>query len=173
MYLVSLIFIPDLVSTLCIILSMISIMIGLVGSMHLWGLTLSSVTMIQLVMSVGFCIDFTAHLTHAFIASVGTGTRSERAYKACMRTGLPIFNSAISTIIGVCVLAFCKSYIFLSFFKTLFIVMCLGMLNSMLFLPVLLSLIGPHWKRHKKPKIALKAIEQNENNEKKKPQLIE
>jgi hypothetical protein len=171
MYLVSLIFIPDLLSTVCIIFTMISIMIGLVGSMHLWGLTLSSVTMIQLVMSVGFCIDFTAHLTHAFIASVGTGTRSERAYKACMRTGLPIFNSAISTIIGVCVLAFCKSYIFLSFFKTLFILMCLGMLNSMLFLPVLLSLIGPHWKRHNEPKIALKEIETNE--EKNTQSLIE
>lgn len=149
MYLVSLLFIPDLVSILCILVSMISIMIGMVGSMHLWDLTLSSVTMIQLVMSVGFCIDFSAHLTHAFIASVEKGSRSERAYKACMRTGLPIFNSAVSTIIGVCVLAFCKSYIFVSFFKTLFIVMCLGVLNSMLFLPVLLSLVGPDWKRHK------------------------
>jgi hypothetical protein len=149
MYFISLVFVPDIITALCIILSMASIMIGLVGCIHLWGLTLSSITMIQLVMSIGFCVDFSAHLAHAFLANVGKGSRSQRAFKACIHTGLPVFNSAISTIFGVMVLAFCESYIFVSFFKTMFVVMCLCVLNSMLFLPVLLSLIGPHWSRHK------------------------
>lgn len=148
MYLISLLFVPDLTSTIAILSSMLSIMVGLMGCMHAWGLTLSSVTMIQLVMSIGFCVDFSVHVTHAFITGVGTGSRGVRAYKACMRTGVPVFNSALSTIIGILVLAFCKSYIFTAFFKSVFILMLLGVLNSMLFLPVLLSLIGPHWKRH-------------------------
>ncbi len=172
MYFISLLFVPDVVTALCIVASMGSIMIGMIACMHLWGLTLSSITMIQLVssskfvvslktsfhsgfqtkvMSIGFCVDFSAHLTHAFLASVGPGSRSQRSFKACMHTGLPIFNSAISTIFGVLVLAFCESYIFISFFKTLFIVMCLGVLNSMLFLPLLLGFVGPHWLRHKNP----------------------
>lgn len=146
MYLVSLIFIPDLVSTICIVGTMISIMVGLVGFMHLWGLTLSSISMIELIMSVGFCIDFSAHVTHAFLIS--KGSRNERAFNACVLTGFPILNSAVSSIIGVSVLAFSKSYIFRSFFKTMTIVMVLGVLTSMFFLPVLLSLVGPHWKRH-------------------------
>ena len=149
MYLITLIFIPDLVSAICIILSMGSIMIGMIGFMHVWGLSLSSITMIEVIMSVGFCIDFSAHLTHSFIAGVGKGSRNERAYQACLQTGVPILNSALSTIIGVCVLGFSESYIFMTFFKTLLIVMLLGVLTSMLFLPVLLSLIGPHWKIHK------------------------
>ena len=150
MYLIALIFIPDLISVLCIIFSMMSIMVGLLGSMHMWGLSLSSITMIELIMSIGFCVDFSAHVTHAFIASVGKGNRNERAYKACVRMGFPIFNSAISTMVGCILLVFCRSFIFLSFFKTISALMTLGIFNSLLFLPVLLSLIGPNWPRHKK-----------------------
>lgn len=148
MYLISLIFIPDLITVFCIIFSMGSIMIGLVGMMYFWDLTLSSITMIELIMSVGFCIDFSAHISHEFITN-GKGDRNKRAYNSILRVGLPIFNSALSTIVGISLLAFCKSYIFISFFKTMTILMCLGVLNSLLFLPVLLSLIGPYWPRHK------------------------
>lgn len=152
MYLIALIFIPDLISVFCIIFSMGSIMIGLIGLMNAWNLTLSSVTMIELIMSVGFCVDFTAHIAHAFIAGVGKGSRSRRAYKSLLRVGFPIFNSALSTIIGISLLAFSKSYMFISFFKTMSILMVLGLLNSLLFLPVLLSIVGPNWPRHKMPK---------------------
>jgi hypothetical protein len=55
MYLISLLFIPDLISVFCIILSMMSIMIGLVGFMHIWSLQINSITMIQIIMNVGFC----------------------------------------------------------------------------------------------------------------------
>lgn len=149
MYLIALIFIPDLISVICIIFSMMSIMTGLLGGMHLCGLSLSSITMIELIMSIGFCVDFSSHVTHAFLACVGKGTRNERAYKACMRMGFPIFNSAISTMVGCLLLAFCRSFIFLSFFKTIVILMTLGIFNSLLFLPVLLSIVGPDWPRHK------------------------
>lgn len=149
MYLIALVFIPDLVTVVCIVASMASILAGLLGLMHLWSLTLSSVTMIELIMSVGFCVDFSAHICHAFIAKSGVGTRSRRAYKACMSVGIPIFNSALSTVIGLSLLAFCRSYIFVSFFKTMTILMLLGVLNSLIFLPVLLSLVGPHWPRHR------------------------
>ncbi|CAF0815024.1 unnamed protein product [Brachionus calyciflorus] len=148
MYIIALIFIPDLVSVFCIIMSMLSIMTGLVGFMHLWQLSLSSITMIELIMSVGFCIDFSAHVTHAFISN-GKGDRNKRGFWAFRDVGVPIVNSALSTIIGTLLLAFCKSYIFKSFFKTMTILMCLGIVNSLLFLPVLLSVIGPNWKMHK------------------------
>ena len=163
MYFIALIFIPDLISVLCILFSMISIMMGLIGLMNFWSLTLSSITMIELIMSVGFCVDFSAHITHAFIASVGKGDRNHRAYKACMHIGLPIFNSAFSTIIGIFLLGFCKSYIFMTFFKTMVILMTLGVINSLFFLPVLLSLIGPYWPRHKNVETKIKKANQNDS----------
>ncbi len=153
MYLISLIFMPDLSITILVIFSMMSVMIGMIGFMHLWGLTLSSITMIELVMSVGFCIDFSAHLAHAFVASCGRGDRTKRAYSSCIKVGMPILNSALSSILGVFVLSLSHSYLFQSFFKTVFLVMVLGLLNSLLFLPVFLSIFGPHWKRHEETSI--------------------
>ena len=124
-------------------------MVGMIGLMNAWNLTLSSITMIELIMSIGFSIDFSAHVVHAFLASVGKGDRNVRAFKACTRVGLPIFNSAISTVIGICLLGFSRSYIFHTFFKSILILMVLGVLNSLLFLPVLLSVVGSNWPRHK------------------------
>jgi len=121
----------------------------MIGLMNVWNLTLSSITMIELIMSIGFSIDFSAHVVHAFLASVGKGDRNMRAFKACTRVGLPIFNSAISTVIGICLLGLSRSYIFHTFFKSILILMALGVLNSLLFLPVLLSVIGPNWPRHR------------------------
>ena len=132
----------------------------MVGLMNVWNLSLSSVTMIELIMSVGFCIDFSAHIVHAFLAGVGKGDRNKRAFMACTRVGLPIFNSAFSTIIGVCLLGASRTYVFLTFFKTIIILMALGLLNSLIFLPVLLSVIGSHWPRH---------MEENKNNKIKTP----
>ena len=36
-------------------------------------------------------IDFSVHVTHVFIGS--KGSRNERAYQACIETGIPILNS--------------------------------------------------------------------------------
>ncbi len=149
MFLIAIVFIPDLISVLSILFSMGSIMVGLLGAMNLLALKFSTITMVVVIMSIGFCIDFSAHIVHAFIADVGEGSRDERAYKACLRVGVPIFNSALSTFFGICMLSFSNSFIFQVFFKTISILMVLGMLNALLFLPVLLSLIGPDWPRHK------------------------
>lgn len=50
-----------------VLLTMVGIPIGMFGFMYYWDLTLSSITMIQLVMSVGFSVDFSVHICHAFL----------------------------------------------------------------------------------------------------------
>lgn len=149
MFIIALIFIPDLVSAFMIILTMLSIMLGMVGSMYLMSLSLSSITMIIVIMSVGFCIDFSAHIMHAFVSDAGSGNREERALRAVVNIGFPIFNSAFSTFIGISLMYFCESFIFKAFFKTVSILMVLGVLNSLLFLPVALSIAGPNWIGHR------------------------
>ena len=63
--------------------------------------------------------------------------------------GLPIVQGAISTILGVIGLALAPSYIFLTFFKMVLLVIVLGALHGLILLPVLLSFLGPgtyKWK---------------------------
>lgn len=57
--------------------------------------------------------------------------------------GLPILQGAISTILGVIGLALAPSYIFLTFFKMVILVIVLGALHGLILLPVLLSFLGP------------------------------
>lgn len=57
--------------------------------------------------------------------------------------GLPIVQGAISTILGVIGLALAPSYIFLTFFKMIMLVIVLGALHGLILLPVLLSFLGP------------------------------
>ena len=68
--------------------------------------------------------------------------------------GLPIAEGALSTILGVFGLAFAPSYIFITFFKMIFLVIALGALHGVVLLPVLLSLFGPgSCTNNKQPKM--------------------
>ena len=57
--------------------------------------------------------------------------------------GLPILQGAVSTILGVIGLMIAPSYIFVTFFKMVFLVISLGFLHGLFLLPVLLSIFGP------------------------------
>lgn len=61
------IFMPFPLMIAVVLLTMVGILIGMFGFMYYWDLTLSSITMIQLVMSVGFSVDFSVHICHAFL----------------------------------------------------------------------------------------------------------
>lgn len=143
-FLITAIFLPLPIMILFITMSVVLIMLSVIGFMHFWNLTLSSVTMIHIVMCIGFCVDFSTHVCHAFVQSEGNDN-DKRVELALNRSGGPILNGALSTIIGVSMLIFSNSFIFFSFFKVMFLVMVFGLMYSMLLLPVLLSFLGPHY----------------------------
>lgn len=146
MFVATLLIIPDIKSVLITISTMFMILMGLIASLHAWGIQASSVMMVELVMSVGFCSDFCVHIMHAFLTA--TGTRKERARQALINMGMPILCASLSSIIGVFFLGFAHSYLFRTFFKTIVTIMVLGAIHALCFLPVILSLIGTHWPSH-------------------------
>ena len=141
-FLITAIFMPHPLLLLYVIVTMAMIMVGIIGFMTFWNLTLSSITMIHLIMSVGFSVDFTAHICHAYMVANGDN-RNERVAEAMTSSGGPIFNGAVSSVLGILMLAFAKSYIFKSFFQVMLLVVLFGAAHALLFLPVLLSLVGP------------------------------
>jgi len=151
MYLATLLIIPDLKSVLIIISTMFMILVSLVATLCAWGIKASSITMVELVMAIGFCSDFCVHIVHAFLTA--TGTRKERAQQALINMGMPILCASLSSIIGVFFLGFAQSYLFRTFFKTITILMVFGTIYALCFLPVILSLIGSHWSSHINDKI--------------------
>lgn len=142
MMLVSFMFIPNILCSLWVAFSIISIETGVIGYMALWHVNLDSISMINLIMCIGFSVDFTAHICYAYMSS--KAKRPEERVQECLYAlGLPIFQGAISTILGMFALVLADSYLFSVFFKMVFLVVFFGAMHGLFLLPVLLSLFGP------------------------------
>ncbi|GFN74615.1 patched domain-containing protein 3 [Plakobranchus ocellatus] len=143
MLVVTIVFLPNPVIVALVMLQVVMILVGVFGFMAHWNLTLSSVTMIHLIMSVGFSVDFCAHVCTAYMVSDET-TRQARALDALVHASGPILNGGFSSMLGVLVLSMTKSYIFKSFFKVMLLVIGFGAAHAILLVPVMLSIVGPN-----------------------------
>ncbi|GMT06619.1 hypothetical protein PENTCL1PPCAC_28793 [Pristionchus entomophagus] len=139
MTVVSILLVPSLPSGVIIFISIVSINIGVFGYMTLWGVNLDAVSMISIIMSIGFAVDLSAHIIYAFVTSHGDS--KERVIGALEALGWPIFQGASSTILGISVLYTVDAYIILTFFKTIWLTMMIGAVHGLFFIPVLLSFI--------------------------------
>lgn len=142
MFVITCFFMPHPLIILIVTTSMLSILTGVFGFIKLWGLDISVVTMIELVISVGFSVDFSAHICHAYLSSPSRD-RPSRVREAIDLAGGPIINGACSTVIGLSLLASSNSFIFQSFFKVLFLVVLFGLLHGVIIIPIVLTYIGP------------------------------
>ena len=69
----------------CVALSLVDV----VGLIHFWGLTIDTISCVSVVLVIGLCIDYSAHIGHAFIVS------TVRASTELRKSGLMKFISAV------------------------------------------------------------------------------
>ncbi|XP_036376014.1 patched domain-containing protein 3-like [Megalops cyprinoides] len=141
MLVISLLLIPNPLCSLWVTFAIASVIVGVAGFMALWDVNLDSISMINLVICIGFSVDFSAHISYAFVSS-SKPSANEKAVEALFSLGYPIVQGAVSTILGVVVLSASKSYIFRTFFKIMFLVILFGMVHGIVFIPVFLTLFG-------------------------------
>ncbi|XP_052405996.1 patched domain-containing protein 3 [Carassius gibelio] len=141
MLVISLLLIPNPLCSLWVTFSIASVIVGVAGFMALWDVSLDSVSMINLVICIGFSVDFSAHISYAFVSSEKSSA-NEKVTDAVNKLGYPIIQGAMSTIAGVVVLAAAKSYIFRTFFKIMFLVILFGAVHGIVFIPVFLTFLG-------------------------------
>ena len=126
--------------------------IFLFALIHYWGLTLNPIVLMHVIVSIGISVDYSAHIGYAYLVEplpydVDFESKSEiRVYKSKMalsKMGSSVFHGGFSTFIAILVLAPGTTYIFLAFFKCWIGIILFGMSNGFMFLPVILSFIGP------------------------------
>lgn len=125
-----------------IVISLIMITVELYGFMGLVGIQLSAIPAVTLILSVGVGVEFTVHMCMAFLYT--PGDRNDRMLNAVKLVFAPIINGAVSTFLGVVMLAGSPfQFVVRYFFNLLVALILIGTLNGLLLLPVLLSIVGP------------------------------
>ena len=69
MVIISMILIPNFACALWVSFSIVSIEIGVVGYMTWWGVRLDGVALINLIMCIGFSVDFSAHIYYHYLTA--------------------------------------------------------------------------------------------------------
>lgn len=138
---ISSIFIPNPWCSLLVGIAIISIETGVVGYMALWGVNLDQISMINLIMCIGFSVDFSAHISYAYLTA--KVERTEARLRECLYSlGLPILQGGLSTIVCIVTFIFAPSYVYLTFFKIVFLVVFFATVHGLLLIPVLLSMFA-------------------------------
>ena len=138
----SFLFIPSATCCFWVIIAVISILVGVVGYMTFWHVNLHSISLLTLILSVGFSVDYTIHITSAFVSAPGL-RRRDRAIHALYSVGMPIVQGSLSSLLPIFLVAFSSYYGFSVFFKSLTLVILFGVTHGLFFLPVVLSVFGP------------------------------
>ncbi|XP_019499434.1 PREDICTED: protein patched homolog 2 isoform X5 [Hipposideros armiger] len=116
--------------------------VELFGIMGFLGIKLSAIPVVILVASVGIGVEFTVHVALGFLTT--QGSRNLRAARALEHTFAPVTDGAVSTLLGLLMLAGSNfDFIVRYFFMVLTVLTLLGLLHGLALLPVLLSILGP------------------------------
>ncbi|XP_076042992.1 patched domain-containing protein 3-like [Oratosquilla oratoria] len=140
-FLMTLLLIASLSTSLMVLLCVVLTLVDVCALMNWWGLTIDTVSCIDLVLAIGLCVDYAVHVGHTFMTE--SGTRNQRARQTVAKIGPAVLNGGISTFLAFAPLAASDSHVFLTFFKIFFAVCMFGLYNGLVFLPVLLSFVGP------------------------------
>ena len=141
MMVVSLVLIPSFACCLSVTLSIASICTGVVGYMTWWGVNMDSISMTNIIMCIGFSVDYSAHITIAFVTARGTD-KVERMRNAFAMVGFPIVQCAVSSLLSMSLLAAARDYMLRAFFKIMFLVIIFGAFHGLLVIPEVLLAVG-------------------------------
>uniref|UniRef100_A0A0K2T4G9 Protein patchedlike [Bombus terrestris] n=2 Tax=Lepeophtheirus salmonis TaxID=72036 RepID=A0A0K2T4G9_LEPSM len=139
---VSVVFASPWLGTVVVVV-LTTILVQLIGAMGLvLGIHFSAVPAVVLILAVGIGVEFTLHICIGFVTSVGSKNR--RIVLSLKHMFTPVFHGAVSTFLGIIMLAFSHfDFVFRYFFLVLSSLILLGLFNGLVFLPVLLLMFGP------------------------------
>ncbi|TKR87382.1 hypothetical protein L596_011787 [Steinernema carpocapsae] len=143
--------IPSYTSIASSTMAMISINVGVFGLLSQWGVALDPITMCTTLMAIGFSVDYTAHISYHYYRNPKSWPSDVRLADALRSIGWPMIQAGFSTMLSIAPLGLIDSYMVSVFIKTTVLVISLGLIHGILFLPMLLLTANPTSKTVKGP----------------------
>lgn len=133
-------FSPSIFCAFIVIFAMLSIDAGVIGSLVWFGADLDPISAVTLLLSIGFSVNFTTHVTYCFYRSRDLITdRLERVQHTLHMIARPSLQSAVSALLGICMMGLVPAYMVRVFFQITSLVIVLGLFHALAVLPVLFS----------------------------------
>ncbi|KAI6224252.1 SSD domain-containing protein [Aphelenchoides fujianensis] len=130
-------FLSPPVCSLVVGTSIVSVSFGVLGWMPFWGVKLDATSMISVAMSVGFSVDFAAHVSYSFCSSTAVCPR-ERLRAALRAVGWPITQASAAVVLGILTLGTADAFIVQTCFKSVLLVVVFGYVHALVYLPLAL-----------------------------------
>ncbi|XP_067122067.1 patched domain-containing protein 3-like, partial [Centruroides vittatus] len=128
--------IPNIFCSLVVATSVVSTTIETLGYMSMWGVHLDIMSLTSLVMCIGFCINYPAHIAYAFVTST-CRTSNAKMKDSLYRVGFPIIQGSLSTILGI-LFIYRESYALLTFLKVVCLITMETAFHALFFTPAIL-----------------------------------
>ena len=141
-FVTTMILVGHLICSLLVLFMVVLSLIDVAGFIHFWGLTIDTVSCVNLIIAIGLCVDYSAHVAHRFLVE-RTGSREDRTRATLVNIGPAVLNGGVSTFIAFILLINSKSHVFTTFFRIFLLVVVFGLFHGLVLLPVILSWIGP------------------------------
>lgn len=156
-FLVTSLLLGSLATGAVVTVTVIMIIVDIMGTMAVAGVSLNAVSLVNLIICVGIGIEFCAHIARAFMfpslsllekAQGKFRHRTARAWVALVNVGGSVFSGiTLTKLVGVCVLAFTRSKIFeVYYFRVWLALIIFAATHGLIFLPVALSFCGGEGK---------------------------
>lgn len=128
----------DLLSAVLVVVCVILININLLGFMSFWEVRLNVASLVILILSIGFSVDYSAHIAEGYLSHRHRGRSAEEAVVSGVKEmGVSVMNGGISTLLAVLMLSVSKSEGFRVLFKMFLGMVVFGLLHGLVFLPSL------------------------------------
>ena len=71
-FIVTFILLVNLPICLMVLLCVVLTLVDIVGLLHFWNITIDTISMVNIVLAIGLCVDYSVHVGHAFLIAEGT-----------------------------------------------------------------------------------------------------